>query len=66
MRIDGIKVEVLMGEKRLTKLALSKKSGITRQNISKIVARGTCEPRTAGRLAAGLGVDLKDIIKTEE
>ena len=62
MRIDSMKVEMMIAEQGLTKVALSEKSGITRQNISTIIRRGTCEPRTAGKLAAGLGIDLEEII----
>ena len=35
---------------------------MSRQNISTIIRRGTCEPRTAGKLAAGLGVSVLEII----
>ena len=66
MRINSIKVEMMIAEQGLTKVALSEKSGITRQNISTIIRRGTCEPRTAGKLAAGLGVDLEEIIMKGE
>lgn len=66
MRINATKIELLMAEQGLTKVALSEKSGITRQNISTIVRRGTCEPRTAGKLANGLGVDLEEIIMKGE
>lgn len=66
MRINSVKVEMMIAEQGLTKVALSEKSGITRQNISAIIRRGTCEPRTAGKLAAGLGVDVEEIIMKGE
>ena len=66
MYINATKIELLMAEQGMTKVALSEKSGITRQNISTIVRRGTCEPRTAGKLANGLGVDLEEIIMKGE
>lgn len=66
MRINTIKFETLLAEQGITKAALAEKCGMARQNISTIVRRGTCEPRTAGKLAAGLGVTVADIIEKEE
>ena len=36
-----------------------------RQNISAIIKRGTCEPKTAGKLAVGLGVPVAEIVCME-
>lgn len=63
MRISAIKIETLLAEQGMTKATLSEKCGISRQNISTIVRRGTCEPKTAGKLAAGLGVGVEDLIE---
>lgn len=65
MTINAIKIETLLAERGMTKAALAELCGVSRQNISTIVRRGTCEPRTAGRLAMGLGVDVADIIEKE-
>ncbi len=62
MVIDTQKVELLIAEKGITKAQLAQKTGFVRQNISTILKRGTCEPRTAGKLAAGLGVPVADIL----
>lgn len=62
MNIDPTKIEMLLAERRMTKKALAGKCGISRQNISTIVRRGTCEPKTASKLAMGLGVAIEDII----
>lgn len=63
MKINPVKIEVILAEKGLTRAEISRKCGISRQNISTIIRRGTCEPRTAGKLAAGLGVPVKDILE---
>lgn len=63
MRIDSTKIEMLLAERGLTKAALAEKCGMSRQNISTVVRRGTCEPKTAGKLAIGLGVTIAEIIK---
>ena len=63
MNISAIKIEALLAERGMTKKDLAGECGISRQNISTIVRRGTCEPKTAGKLAAGLGVSVTDIIE---
>ena len=65
MKISAIKIETLLAEQGLTKAALAEKCGMCRQNVSTIVRRGTCEPKTAGKLALGLGVTVADIIQAE-
>ncbi|MCI8761815.1 MAG: helix-turn-helix transcriptional regulator [Oscillospiraceae bacterium] len=63
MTINTIKLETMLAERGLTKSALAANCGISRQNVSTIIRRGTCEPKTAGKLATGLGVPVADIIK---
>lgn len=61
MNINLSKLEVLLAERGMTKAKLADSCGMSRQSISTILKRGTCEPRTAGKLAAGLGVSVEDI-----
>lgn len=63
MTINTTKIETMLAERGLTKAALAANCGISRQNVSTIIRRGTCEPKTAGKLAAGLGVPVADIIE---
>ena len=65
MKIRAAKIETLLAEQGITKAALADRCGLSRQNISTIVRRGTCEPKTAGKLAKGLGVEVADIIEKE-
>ena len=62
MTINTIRIEMMLAERGLTKAAFAESCGISRQNVSTIIRRGTCEPKTAGKLAAGLGVPVADII----
>lgn len=62
MRINNERIEAVLAEQGITKAVLAERCGISRQNISIITRRGTCEPRTAGKLAAGLGVPVSEII----
>ena len=63
MTIDVRRLEIMLAEKRMTKTDLSEESGISRQNLSAILKRGVCTPKTAGKLAAGLGVPVVDIME---
>ena len=65
MDIKAQYIETKLAELGLTKKALAEKCGIAAQNVSTIIRRGTCEPKTAGKLAAGLGVPVADIIREE-
>lgn len=65
MTINTQRIELMLAERGMTKAALAESCGISRQNVSTIIRRGTCEPKTAGKLAAGLGVPVADIIKEE-
>lgn len=66
MRISTKSIEMLLAEKRLTKAALAKECGLHRQNLCAVLKRGTCEPKTAGRIAAGLCVSVSEIMEQED
>lgn len=61
MTLNVQRIEAMLAERQMTKSALACGSGISRQNLSIVLQRGTCEPKTAGKLAAGLGVSVGDI-----
>lgn len=61
VKINTAKIEVFLAERGMTSSELAVAAGICRQSISTIVRRGTCSPKTAGRLAAGLGVTVNEI-----
>ncbi|MBQ9346879.1 MAG: helix-turn-helix transcriptional regulator [Oscillibacter sp.] len=63
MNICPEKIDILLAERGMTKKALATACGISAQSVTKITRRGTCTPLTAGRLAAGLGVRVADILK---
>lgn len=65
MTINTQRIETMMAERGLTKKALAESCGISAQNVSTIIRRGTAEPKTVGRLAQGLGVPVADIIREE-
>ena len=63
MKLDVMKIALILAELGMTKTELSERSGVSRQQISTIMGRGTCTPKTAGKLAAGLGISVSDIMK---
>lgn len=66
MKLDCLKIELALAEKSLSKSQYAKLCKISRQNLSTILRRGSCEPATAGKLANGLGVSVSEIVKEKE
>ena len=58
MVVNTQKIEQLLAERGMSKTEFAACCGISRANISTITRRGTCEPKTVGKLAAGLGVAM--------
>ena len=60
LKLDVMRIVLILG---MTKSELAARSGVSRQQISTIIGRGTCAPKTAGKLAAGLGISVLEIMK---
>ncbi len=65
MRINTIKIKLILAEREMTRTELAEQCGISRQNISTILTRGTCAPKTAGKIAKGLGIPVAEIVEEE-
>lgn len=65
MRLDSIKIKLLMAELEINQTVLAEKVGVSRQNISLMLCRGTCSITNAGKLAKALGVNVREIVKEE-
>ena len=65
MKIDSIKIKLMMAEQELRQSELAEKVGMSRQNLSTILTRGTCSTVNAGRIAKALGVDVREIVKED-
>lgn len=63
MIIDSFKIELMLADIGMTRADCSKRAGISRQNFSKILKRGTCLEATAGKIAKALGVPVSEIAK---
>lgn len=63
MQLNPEKIEILLARNGFTLTKLSEKSGVPRSHISTVIRRGTAEPVTVGKLAAGLGVSVEEIME---
>lgn len=63
MKISKRQIQFYMAEKKMTMTALAGASGMSRQQLSVIMAKGTCTPVSAGKIADGLGVTVMDIVE---
>lgn len=66
MELDTFKIKIMLAERGWSQTKLAEMCGVTRQNISIMLSRGTCYTFTAGKIAAGLGVHVSEIIKDEK
>ena len=62
MNISATKIDVLIADQGLSRKEYADKCGVSRQYITAVLKRGTCQPKTAGMLAKALGVSVSDII----
>ena len=65
MRIDSIKIRLLMVEQEIKQADLAERCGYARQNLSAKLARGTCSAASASKIAEALGVPVREIIKED-
>ena len=66
LKLDKRAIELWLGRNLMTRRTLCEKSGITEANLSIILKRGTVRAITAGKLADALGVDITQILETEQ
>ena len=63
MKILKSKLFVIMATSGITQGDIAKKMGVSRSYISTVLARGTCSPKTAGRIAKALNVSVESIVE---
>ena len=66
MRISNEKFEVALARSGLTMGQAAERAGISRQRFSMILNQKNVTPRAAGKIAIGVGVDVTEIIETED
>ncbi len=65
MKIYSDKVSRTLADKQMSRSALASAAGLTRSQISVILKRGTATELTVGKIAAGLGVPVEEIMIRE-
>ena len=65
MKLDVFAIKLIVAERELKIGELAKKMGFHRDIVHQIFRRGTCTPRTAGKIAHALDVSVADIVIRE-
>ncbi|MDD6612525.1 MAG: helix-turn-helix transcriptional regulator [Clostridiales bacterium] len=65
MKLNVIAIKCFMAENGMTNAALAEKSGISRQSVSTILRRKTCNTLNVGKIAKALGVTVQQIIEED-
>lgn len=63
MRINALKMLVLMGKQGMNIGQLAKASGVSRQTISCIKSGKSCTPTVACKIASALHVDINEMLE---
>lgn len=63
MRINRIKLALLMFEKEMTTTDLSKKCGVSRQTLCYVRNGKSCSVATGRKIANALGVEVTDLLE---
>ncbi|MBU5625689.1 helix-turn-helix transcriptional regulator [Oscillibacter sp. MSJ-2] len=63
MKVNTRKIDIILAERFMTKTELANLCGISTQVLYTVVRRGAAEPRTVGKIAAGLGIPVDDIME---
>ena len=64
MKINGQKIQTLQAALGISQGRLAEMSEVSRQTLSTLLARGSCRPETAGKIARALGVKPEEIADT--
>lgn len=65
MRINDTKFEIALARSGLTIGQAAERAGISRQRFAMILNQKNITPQAVGKVAKGVGVDVTEIIETE-
>lgn len=66
MNINRARIETMLAKRGMTQAALASICGLSRQSVSTILTRGTCAPKSAGKLANALGVTVESLLEVND
>ena len=61
MKIDVWKVRELIATRQMKMSDMADAANLSSTNLAKVLHRGTCRLSTGGRIAAALGVNIREI-----
>mgnify|MGYP003372204582 CR=1 FL=1 len=65
MKLNVIRILVILAKTTQSKAKLAENAKLSRQTVTNALKTGECKPETAGKIAKALGVDVTEIIETE-
>ena len=65
MTVSKSKVDIILAQRKQTVTELCEKVGFSRNRFYTVMNSKKISPKTAGKLAEALGVDVTEIIETE-
>lgn len=65
MKLRTHNIKCLIAGQKMSIAKLAEKIGMSRQQLSVILAKGTCTTASVGKIAEGLGVEIGEIVKEE-
>lgn len=65
MKLNIIRILVILARTTQSKAKLAENAKLSRQTVTNVFKTGECKPETAGKIAKALGVDVTEIIETE-
>lgn len=63
MKLNQLKVKLLLAKQLISQADLADKAGISRQTLSAVMNGRNCRPELLGRIAKALGVEPEEIIE---
>ncbi len=66
MKLDKKKLELTLARSKMTVQSVAEKAGVSKNTVSGAFVRCSCKPMTAGIIAEALGVDVTEIMKSED
>lgn len=63
MKVDRMKMLVLMAEQSMNYSDLAERAGIARQTVSEVLGDRPCRSTTLGKIARALGVQASELVK---
>lgn len=65
MKLNVPKIHLIMANELLTQTEVAQYGGTLQPTVARALRVGRCTPKTAGKIAKGLGVSVEEILEEE-